>query len=321
LKSPLLYIAGLLMVAVACAPAQPRLPTPTTAIPTAVAVSPTSAATAATASPAATTAPAAAAPTVSSAPVALPPAGPPTRFALNQEIAGWTLLGYEVSDDLLAYGQPAELKLYWQPPTGFEGLEGAELRREGDAYVQVLSGARSLAQNGGFEGNAPLAGFPIDIYARDPYAADPSTRVAADVTREGKTTKVAALRNRVDVPGTSLITEGVPVQAGALYLQAAWIRGDDGQAYVGRYWIGPETYDYVIGAISPPEWTHYARVVQAPDGATAARLWLLNFQSTGSVEFDNVIFVELGTLRAATCPEVAASGQPACLPPIAPAGR
>jgi hypothetical protein len=82
----------------------------------------------------------------------------------------------------------------------------------------------------------------------------------------------------------------------ARYLHAGWIRASGGSGYIGRLWLGrglAPKYDYVVADYRSEKWTHVAQVVTPPQDASSVRLWLLNYDSVGTVAFDEILFVKL----------------------------
>ncbi len=243
---------------------------------------------------------------------AAPAGAPGPRYRLDQPMAGWVLLGYDVDLDRLLTDEPTDLMLYWQLPADSQGIAGEDFAPDGTGrWVQVLRGVRNGVRDGGFERDRLLTQFPDDI-----YEADPGVRVlAASVAGHGT---AAGLRNGTAVPRSSLVSRPVPAAGGRLYLQAAWVRTDGGRAWVGRQWLPSAEYSYVVGDVDAPSWTHFAQVVLAPEGTEAARIWLLNTQRAGTALFDDVLFVDLGTLDPAACQPDDDTSRRACTAPIIP---
>jgi hypothetical protein len=65
---------------------------------------------------------------------------------------------------------------------------------------------------------------------------------------------------------------------------------------VGRLWErsgSPIAYDYVAAEVTGSAWQHVSQIVRPPAGSTSARLWLLNVDASGAVDFDETVFVAL----------------------------
>ena len=91
----------------------------------------------------------------------------------------------------------------------------------------------------------------------------------------------------------------MPINPNGLYLQAGWIKSKEGNGFLGRRWTGDivndvSHYNYVVGGVSPENWQHYAGLTRPLAGADHCQIWLLNYQATGQVYFDDVLFVEIG---------------------------
>lgn len=220
------------------------------------------------------------------------------EYPVGQELDGWTLLGYDVDEVRLIRGEPVDILLYWMGPApATAGSEQDGWYQAGERWVQVLQGVRNLVPNGGFELGweyGSPTGFPGDI-----YGADPGTRQLATDFRAGQRTVVALLDNTEVYSRTSFTSPSMPVNLGALYLQAGWLRSAGGNGYLGRRWIGdiPEGvryYDYVAAGVTAEDWQHYAGVTQPVTGTVCGQIWLLNYMIVGRAYFDNVLFVEIG---------------------------
>jgi hypothetical protein len=68
---------------------------------------------------------------------------------------------------------------------------------------------------------------------------------------------------------------------------------------MGRNWpdaplvAGALSYSFVVAGEQSNAWRHYAGVAVPPAGSLRAQVWLLNYNSTGQVYFDDVLFVSL----------------------------
>jgi tetratricopeptide (TPR) repeat protein len=222
---------------------------------------------------------------------------------INQRLdSGWFFLGYRGDELRLVRGEPAPLWLFWQgPPGGIAGTETEGWYTLGqDRWVQFLEEAQNLVFNGGFElglaGNSP-SGFPDDI-----YRLDPDTRQLA-IENHGQGDSTAALLVNTSVYSrSSFASIQIPIDSEALYLQTGWVKSKGGSAYVGRNWqwpgnIIPENvrpYSHIIYGAQPEYWRLYAGIAQPPPGTDRTQVWLLNYQATGSVYFDNVMLIKIG---------------------------
>jgi tetratricopeptide (TPR) repeat protein len=210
---------------------------------------------------------------------------------------GWTLLGYDVDEDHLFRGEPADLLLYWEgPASASAGSEQEGWHQAGERWVQVLEGLQNLILNGGFElgmEDGSPAGFPGDI-----YYADSGTRQMITESRGEHHTVVALLDSTRIHSGTSFVSNKVPVYLGSLYLQAGWMRTVEGNGYLGRRWVGDiaegQVYSYIVEGATVNNWEHYTGLTRPPAGATHCQIWLINYPAVGQVFFDNILFAEIG---------------------------
>jgi hypothetical protein len=216
------------------------------------------------------------------------------EFAVSQELGnGWLFWGYDVDEARLVRDEPVTLWLYWLTPADATPiLSGDNFYQLGDRRVQVVNEVQNIILNGSFEiGQLPI-GLPLDA-----YQASSETRQLVTDVRYGKTTTVALLSNTEDFDQTSFVSKYFPIHQDKFYLQAGWLRGEAGNAYLARRWRGDignaVRRSYVIKSVSPEVWTHYAAIITPPNGATEARVRLNNRKTTGKVYFDNMIFVEI----------------------------
>jgi hypothetical protein len=236
---------------------------------------------------------------------------------VDQEIRGWTLVGYQVDESRLARSELVDLKLYWRVPVGVKPIKTGDFYHQaGNQWVQVVRPVQNLVVDGGFEGGEASSFLSYDI-----YDAAPETRQFVSDMREGQLTIVANLRNTQESQRTSFVSAPIEVRPDCLYLQTGWLRSEAGRGYLGREWLPGKQYDYVVGGVTSNVWTHHAQVVQPPTGTTEARIWLLNFDSEGQVYFDDVVFVELGQIIDVACSSTDSDSPHRCGPPLLTDGR
>jgi hypothetical protein len=239
----------------------------------------------------------------------LPQPAPPQPLVT---IDGWELIGVDADEGQLAGGEPGEVWLRWRVPANMDPIPTPTFYPEaGQQWVQVLPGVRNLVRNGNFEGDAPFSGFPSDI-----YGSDRSTRLMAYTERGGANRRTAVLNNNAARLRSSLVTDDIPVEPEAYYLQMAWVRAAGGNAFVGRQWLPSGAYEYAYGGSSAPDWTRVAQIVSPPSDQDAMRVWLLNYESAGSAFFGDVVFARLGRRSTTHCQPNPATGRLACQPPI-----
>jgi hypothetical protein len=223
------------------------------------------------------------------------------------------LLRYELDESRLARDQAADLKLYWMPLPGVEPVAAEDFYRQPDGqWVQVIRQVRNLVANGGFERGNGFADFPYDL-----YKAPAETRQLVTETRDGQATQVAVLKNTAQATRSSLVSAPIAVNPKRLYLQAGWLRTDQGgEGYLGQAWLPKGEYDYFVKSDSP-NWSHYRQIVRPPAGATEVQVGAANHSPSGQVYCDDLIFVELGQVNDAACQQPATPGAPLrCGPPL-----
>ena len=244
-------------------------------------------------------------------------AGPPAQAggpaeAGGDATGGWRLLRYEVDEERLARDEATDLRLYWMPLPGVEPVASEGFSRQANGqWAQVIRQARNLVPNGGFEQENGLSGFPNDL-----YAAPPETRQVVADTRNGRTTRVAVLKNGPQVPKTSLVSAPIAVGPKRLYLQAGWLRtSEGGQGYLGRLWLPKGIYDSIVKS-DIKTWFHYMQIIQSPADATTVQVGAVNIAPEGQVYCDGLIFVELGQLNDAACQSAGPGNPLRCGPPL-----
>jgi len=166
--------------------------------------------------------------------------------------------------------------------------------------------------NSGFEQGDGFSGYPNDL-----YKTPAGTREVVTDTRNNQATKVVVLKNGPQAPKTSLVSAPIAVSPKRLYLQAGWLRSDQGGVgYLGRLWLPKGAYDYFVKSDSQT-WSHYVQIIQSAADATQVQVGAANLASSGQVYYDNLIFVELGRVGEAACQPPATSGAPLrCGPPL-----
>jgi tetratricopeptide (TPR) repeat protein len=206
----------------------------------------------------------------------------------------WVLLGYDLDEEALEAGTSIEMALYWLPSAQVR-IDGPDWYRAGERWIQVTT-ATNLAPNGGFEydeirGKRLPTGWPFCV-----YGAPVENHELVIEQRNGKETTAARLRNSDEHLKTSFCTADVPVEPRAVYLQAGWIRSENGgRGYLSCAWsVGRKrAYTYVATGVGDDSWTHYAGIARPLQGAGSCRLCLINRKSPGEVSFDDILFVEL----------------------------
>jgi hypothetical protein len=236
---------------------------------------------------------------------------------------GWALAGFDLDEEALAAGPPVDLLLFWEAPPGTTP-EGGGWVKAGRYWLQWQH-VTNLAPNAGFtwgEGENGLPeGFIAEVYsarlvsttAWAPHYATvlSATQVAAheristfSVGSPNLTSASLQLDNGTSVEPTfrlGLLGIPVPVDPGAIYLQAGTIRDAGRGANIGRSCAVDATSDepsYIAfqrddnprGA-----WVHWAAAGTPllDKGTDRCSLFILNYESEGPAQFTNVLFTRL----------------------------
>jgi hypothetical protein len=223
-------------------------------------------------------------------------AGREPEYKVGQKVnEDWVLVGYDLDEKSLERWSEITIWLYWLPSKPVE-IKKPGWYRAGERWVEVRE-VRNLVPNGGFEwdpkvGAAYPYGWPSGI-----YGAPLEFHELVIDERNGEKTKSARLSNSETHNRTSFASVKIPVNPNAIYLQAGWIKSEGGNGFLGRRWIGKikeeQPYNFVVGGVNAESWTHYAGIAKPLEGASSCRLWLLNFESTGKVYFDDILFIEV----------------------------
>jgi hypothetical protein len=239
---------------------------------------------------------------------------PLPEVVLNKELDGWILLGYDGEEKLLN-DQPANLKLYWIAPVGVEPTPSPGFQHVfGRRWIQEIPSVHNLVTNGDFERETSVSNFPGNI-----YNAPPETRQLATDFRAEHSSTVALLQNTTSFSRSSFVSIPINIDPASLYFHSGWMRSEAGMGFLGRQWLPSQKYDYVAAEVRKNEWLRYDQIVRPPDKTTQAQVWLLNFDSTGAVYFDDIIFVELGQANPDPCRRVSNISKPTiCQPPVLP---
>ncbi len=219
------------------------------------------------------------------------------KFVVNQELDDWLFQGYDVDEDRLVRGEPTTLWLYWQGLADAAPRPNTNFYQLGKRWVQVVEKAQNLAINGDFETGGEPIGFTKDLY---PNQA--KTRAIVTDVRYGQATQVALLSNSKTLTATSFVSNDFTVKSDNIYLQAGWIKSEEGSFRMGRQWTGNlkktgiPSFSYMASPITTEPWTHYAEIIKPAEGANETQIWLRNYKATGKVYFDNVLFISIGKL-------------------------
>lgn len=213
---------------------------------------------------------------------------------------GWTLVGYEVDEQLLEWATAVDLVLWWQAPATVQPAK--EFLRVNGYWLQRQT-VRNLFPNSGLEWGVDDRGIPLG-HDREYYAAPEGSLGVEMSERNGVLTQVLWAQNSAQVQHVALISAPFVVDANAYYLMAGWLRDEDQLARIGRLCVeqrfGP---DLIYTIVSPKggrptgDWLHVADLAPAmPDGSPIdCETFVSNNNSRGKSSWDNVLLVRLST--------------------------
>jgi hypothetical protein len=156
----------------------------------------------------------------------------------------------------------------------------------------------NLAPNAGFEWNPEgdqIIGYPKTFYVQDDPATVHQLRQEA---RAGQTSSVAALANSAQHSNTSFMTWPIAIEPEGVYFQGGWMRSDTGRASLGHRWPNlrkelKHPDQFVSGKRPGQEWAFFGEEFQMDARAEVVELLLTNYNSEGTVLFDDILFFQL----------------------------
>lgn len=204
----------------------------------------------------------------------------------------WALLGYDLDERVLEAGLPLHVILYWKPLK--PATPPSDWVRMGDRWIQIVK-VNNIIPDAGFEWSrsAGWAG-PGGWYTaranqwqlvRGLTGGRESTFMKLKPTKQGLDSNILSTRwiyhyQRNDRP--------------YVYVWGVWIRSDGGNPHFFVHWETLEgtrlrTDIPVQGNIRGP-WRQYSGILWPPVNAARVTVELHNWQSLGTVAFDNIIF-------------------------------
>lgn len=213
--------------------------------------------------------------------------------------SGWTLVGYELDEQLLEQTTALDLVLWWQGPAELHA--GHELVSVGE-YVLLQQRVHNLFANAGFEWDVDSRGIPVG-HDREYYGGPPDSMEVTEARLDGALTNVLAAHNTALNDRVALLSFPVAVDESGQYLMATWLRDEDGLGKIGRLCIeqrfGPETGYYIMPAGSRPTgtWNHLADLALASPGQSpvSCAVLVLNSNSQRTALWDKVLFAQVET--------------------------
>jgi tetratricopeptide (TPR) repeat protein len=221
-----------------------------------------------------------------------------TFVPVDEELDGWTLVGYYADHHALVAGDTTPAWLYWRAPDqgSVEAANGAEWTQIGGTlWVQKIDHAKNLVSDGSFARSAAVGrviGFPQEL-----YGAAPHTRRLERLMRRGEPDYAARLANGPANPNTSLVSPSIPVAPDTIYLQEGSVRSVDGNAFLGRRWSGSDAgevvEEYMLPGVGDGTWMHARQLAAPPPGATEIEMLLLNLRTAGSALYDDLMLLPI----------------------------
>ena len=211
---------------------------------------------------------------------------------------GWTLIGYDLDEEMLEQAKSLEIYLWWQ--SDGKRPKGEGWTKVGDYWVQRQV-VKNLFPNAGFEWGANENGIPLG-HDHEFYNAPVGSLVVETKNRAGLVTQVAAANNSPSVHHVALVSRKIPVDLNSQYLMGGWIWDQGGSATIGRSCNGqgpdPISPYYLFGYQQQPlqTWVHYAYVSEPFPGfnSEACEALLMNDANSESPAFwDNVLWVRI----------------------------
>lgn len=217
------------------------------------------------------------------------------KYSLTTRVnENWVFVGHDFIDERAFFeGNTQLLWLYWlsDEPTiihnmGFYG--------EGTRWIELKLDP-NLVKNGGFQ-DISDSSIPRN-WEKDIYKASTENRHIVIQECMGRGNLCVELMNSSVFTQSSFISTGIFVASESCYLLSAWAKSNEGSGYVGVYWVDSEdtwsSYDSIVRGITAKYWVNYRGFVTSTTEAKLGYIGLVNWNSKGSVFFDDVLFVEL----------------------------
>jgi hypothetical protein len=174
---------------------------------------------------------------------------PAPRFLLNQEIDGWTLLGYDVDPAHPDDAARVPLRLHWLAPGG-SAPEAT--------YLFTRAGGRHWTQL-------------IDARVVGLRFADAKMQPAFDLPMEG------LRRQRIELQPAA-VSDPIPVVPHTWYLGTVWTQAPTSTAYVGIHWAPHERPETLTNSVHHTDWVSYSRLANGADDELVMRMVMVSQQ-------------------------------------------
>ncbi len=214
------------------------------------------------------------------------------EYKLEKRVSpGLALHGYSIQDKAISLGLRIPVALWWSSTGDTRWNETDSYQLPGtDQGVQFYD-TPNLVPNGGFEQDGGTGTMLPSGYQEYFSAPIDSYELRYDSTGE-RTGRILHLVGSAIYTTTAVTSSVIEVDATKIYLQAAWIRSPDGNPHLGYRWLPNGHYDYVAQR-SSDMWTHWSGLAVPPKDTRTANIWLMRYENVGSVDFDDVVFIEV----------------------------
>lgn len=214
---------------------------------------------------------------------------------------GWTLVGYDLDDELLEEAHSIDVLLWWRSDgDGNSSLLDGDFIAVGDYWVERQR-IINLFPNAGFQWGVDERNIPLG-HDREYYGAPEGSLEIQEADRMGRTTHVLRANNTPNNQYIALTSRSIPVVADSYYLIGGWIWAQDRPGKMG--WncrgenFGQETAYYIATYmdIRPVEkWIHVSSLTPPFPGRYPewCDILVTSINSQGGVMFDNILWAQI----------------------------
>ena len=209
---------------------------------------------------------------------------------------GWTLVGYDLDDEILEQAKTVDLILWWQSDVRIPSSSG--WTKVGKYWLQQQV-VINLFPNAGFEWGVDERGIPLG-HDREIYGAPQGSLQVQEGTRQNQNTNLLVTNNTHEVNHVALASAMMPVDNDQQYLMSGWIKDEWGAATLGRGCKGrnvsaPSPY-YVVqyeSGLQLSNWVFHAQLSSPQPGFMTEQCEILVMNDSNSerpARFDNILF-------------------------------
>ncbi len=211
--------------------------------------------------------------------------------------SGWTLVGYDLDEDMLEQAHFFDVWLWWQHETETPAAE--DWISAGEFWIQKQR-VTNLIPNAGFEWGVDEKGIPLGYDEKIYQKVD--NEVVIIYNKVGNTdTNILRFLNSPDYTNVAITSRKVPVNRHSEYLMSGEILDTFRNANIGRTCI-PDHQDvrqyYLVDQFPNRPiraWIIFSGLEKPyyTEDATLCRSIVLNFNSEQTSDFDNIVFFKL----------------------------